>query len=167
MRYNVRETYRNERMHDMKKLGIIAALCCAFVLCFALVGCGGVDKSNYTGDWKLAYGSDENLDADSLELMDSLGLTVILTLNDDGTGTLNLFGDSMDATWEASSNEEGTIALDDSDASLKLSGGELTIEDSTGASMTFKRTTADSTASADSASASSASSEASSSSSAS
>lgn len=145
----------------MKKLSLIAAMCCAFVLCFALVGCGGVDKSNYTGDWKLAYGSDENLDADSLELMDSLGLTVILTLNEDGTGALNLFGESMDATWEASSNSEGTITLEGSEASLKLDNGELTIEDSTGASMTFKRTTADASASAGSESAESADAEAS------
>ena len=27
-----------------KKIGIIAALCCVFVLCFALVGCGIVNN---------------------------------------------------------------------------------------------------------------------------
>lgn len=122
----------------MKKLGIIAALCCALVLCFALVGCGA-DKSSYTGEWNLAYGSDENLDADSIALMDSLGLTVTLTLNDDGTGSLDLFGDKLEAKWEASSNSEGKISLDGSDAKMTLENGELTILDSTGASMTFKR----------------------------
>ncbi len=122
-----------------KKIGLIAALCCVFVLCFALVGCGGVDKSKYTGEWKLAYGSDENLDADSIELMDSLGLSVTLNLTDDGKGTLNLFGDSMEATWEASSNTEGKISMSDTDATMKLNNDELTIVDSSGASMTFKR----------------------------
>lgn len=141
-----------------RKIGIIAALCCAFVLCFALVGCGGVDKSKYTGDWKLVYGSDENLDADSIELMDSLGLSVTLTLKEDGTGTLNLFGESMDAKWEASSNTEGKITLDNSDATLKLENDQLTIVDSTNASMTFKRASATSTSSSASASSASSSS---------
>jgi len=122
-----------------KKLGIIAALCCVFVLCFALVGCGGVDKSKYTGDWKLAYGSDENLDADSIKLMESLGLSVTLTLNEDGSGSLDLFGEKQDAKWEASSNTEGKITLNGSEAKIKLTDSDLTIEDSTGASMTFKR----------------------------
>ena len=122
-----------------RKIGIIAALCCAFVLCFAIVGCSGVDKGNYTGDWKLAYGSDENLDADSIELMESLGLAVTLTLNDDGTGSLSLFGEKTEAKWEASSNTEGKITLDGSEAAMKLANGELTIVDSTNASMTFKR----------------------------
>ncbi|MBQ9043862.1 MAG: hypothetical protein IJ111_13735 [Eggerthellaceae bacterium] len=122
-----------------KKIGIIAALCCVFVLCFALVGCGGVDKSKYTGDWKLAYGSDENLDADSIALMESLGLSVTLTLNEDGTGAMSLFGENKDVKWEASSNTEGKITLDGSDAKLKLENEELTIVDSTDASMTFKR----------------------------
>ena len=122
------------------RIGIIAALCCALALCFALVGCGGgVDKSNYTGDWKLAYGSDENLDSASIDLMDSLGLAVTLTLNEDGTGSLNLFGEVMEAKWEASSNSEGKITLDGSEATMKLENSELTIVDSTDASMTFKR----------------------------
>lgn len=123
-----------------KKIGIIAALCCVFVLCFALVGCGGgVDKSKYTGDWKLAYGSDENLDADSIELMESLGLSVKMTLNEDGTGSLDLFGDAIDVKWEASSNTEGKITLDNGEATMKLENDELTIVDSTNSSMTFKR----------------------------
>ncbi len=123
-----------------KRIGIIAALCLALALSFALVGCGGgVDKSNYTGDWKLAYGSDENLDADSIALMESLGLSVKMTLNEDGTGTLELFGDKTDAKWEASSNTEGKITLDGSEAKMKLENGELTIVDSTNATMTFKR----------------------------
>lgn len=122
-----------------KRIGIIATLCFAFALCFALVGCGGVDKSNYTGEWKLAYGSDENLDADSIALMDSLGLSVTLQLNEDGSGSLSLFGDVQDVKWEASSNTEGKVTLEGSEAKMKLENSELTIVDSTEASMTFKR----------------------------
>ena len=122
-----------------KRIGIIAALCCVFVLCFALVGCGGVDKSKYTGDWKLAYGTDENLDADSMELLNSLGVSVTLTLNEDGTGSLDMFGEKMDAKWEAKSNTEGTITLNNDTGTMKLENEQLTVVDGSGSSMTFKR----------------------------
>lgn len=123
-----------------KKLGIIAVLCCAFALCFTLIGCGGsVDKSNYLGDWQMTSGSDENLDEESIQLMESLGLTVTLTLNEDGTGSLNLFGEATDVTWEAKSNTEGTITYEGEDAKITLNGDELTLSDDTDASMTFKR----------------------------
>ena len=71
--------------------------------------------------------------------MDSLGLAVTLTLNEDGTGKLDLFGDSMEAKWEAKSNTEGKIALDGSEAKMTLENGELTITDGSGATMSFKR----------------------------
>ena len=122
-----------------RKIGIVAALCCALVLCFALVGCGGVDKSKYTGDWQLAYGSDENLDESSIQLMESLGLSVKMTLNEDGTGSLDLFGQATELKWEATSNTEGKMTIDGSEASIQLDDSGLTIVDSTGASMTFKR----------------------------
>ena len=142
-----------------KKIGIIAAACFALALCFALVGCGGVDKSAYVGSWELESGSDESLDAESIELMKSLGLEVTLTLSEDGTGSLDLFGETTDLTWEAKSNSEGTITLNDSTAALKLVDGKLTLEDATGSSMTFAKEDASSASSA-SASSESASSDA-------
>ena len=61
-----------------KRIGIIAALVCAFVLCFALVGCGGADKTKFVGSWTLESGSDENLNADVVAKMKSLGYKVTL-----------------------------------------------------------------------------------------
>lgn len=125
-----------------KRIGIIAALCFAFALCFTLIGCGGgasVDKSIYTGTWELESGSDENLDAESVELMKSLGLEVTLTLKEDGTGSLDLFGESTDITWEAKSNTEGTITLEGEKANIKIADSKLTLDDDTGASMTFAK----------------------------
>ena len=124
-----------------KKIGIIAALVCAFVLCFALVGCGGgaVDKTKFTGDWMLESGSDENLDAESIALMKSLGLEVTLTLKADDTGTLNLFGEEMAVKWEATSNTEGKISMQDTgDAKLKIDGEKLVMSDDK-TSMTFAK----------------------------
>lgn len=124
-----------------KKIGIIAALVCAFVLCFALVGCGGgsVDKTKFTGTWTLESGSDENLDADSIELMKSLGLEVNLTLNDDDTGRLNMFGQEEAVTWEATSATEGKLSMENAgSANLKIEDSKLVMSDDS-SSMTFAK----------------------------
>ncbi|MBP3866369.1 MAG: hypothetical protein J6D25_00980 [Eggerthellaceae bacterium] len=124
-----------------KKIGIIAALVCAFVLCFALVGCGGgsVDKTKFTGTWTLESGSDENLDADSIELMKSLGLEVNLTLNDDDTGKLDMFGQQEAVTWEATSATEGKLSMEGSgSANLKVEDNKLVMSDDS-SSMTFAK----------------------------
>lgn len=123
-----------------KKIGIIAALVCAFVLCFALVGCGGsVDKTKFLGTWELESADDENLDAESVELMKSLGLEVTLTLKDDGTGSLNLFGEETEVEWEATSATEGKISMKDTgNANLKVDGDKLVMSDDSTA-MTFAK----------------------------
>lgn len=124
-----------------KKLGIVAALACAFVLCFALVGCGSasVDKTKFIGSWGLESGSDKNLDAESIELMKSLGLEVTLTLNEDGTGKLDLFGEASDVEWTASSATEGKLTLkDQGDADMKIDSDKLVLSDAS-TSMTFAK----------------------------
>lgn len=125
----------------MKKIGIIAVLACAFVLCFSLVACGGgsVDKSKFVGSWTLESGSDENLDADSIELMKSLGLEVTLVLNEDDTGSIDMFGQKEDITWEASSATEGKMTMTDAgSANIKIDGDKLVMSDDS-ASMTFAK----------------------------
>lgn len=124
-----------------KKIGIIAVLACALVLCFALVGCGGgsIDKTKFIGTWTLESGSDENLDADSIELMKSLGLEVNLTLNDDDTGTLDMFGQKEAVTWEASSATEGKLSMENTgSANLKVEDSKLVMSDDS-SSMTFAK----------------------------
>lgn len=122
----------------MKKTSLIAIVCLACALCLAMVGCGGVNKEAYTGAWDLESGSDENLGVESIAMMKSYGLEVTMTLNEDGTGLLNLFGEPLSLKWEAKSNSEGTVTFDEGkSAALKLANGKLTLEDSTGSSMTF------------------------------
>lgn len=140
-----------------RKAGFITALMLALACCIALVGCAGVDKGRYVGTWDLESGSDENLTADSIELMKSLGLDVTLTLNEDGTGVLNLFGESMNLTWDATSNTEGAVSFNETTAILKLADGKLMLEDDTGSYMAF--TPSDAAAQSGSAEASSTSAE--------
>lgn len=124
------------------KLRIVAVLCFVLALCFALVGCGGADKSRYTGEWHYESSDNVDLDAQSLELANSLGLQIKLTLNEDGTGTFIMLSDVQDVKWEASSNTEGTLKIGDSrDATMQLNeeGSELSLIDEEEGALKFKR----------------------------
>ena len=122
-----------------KKIGIIAALVCAFILCFALVGCGGADKSKFIGSWTLESGSDENLNADAIAKMKSLGYEVTLTLNEDETGVIDLFGETMDVEWKATSGTEGEVTMQETEkAKLSIDGEKLVMSDDS-SSMTFAK----------------------------
>ena len=122
-----------------KKLGVALVLCFALALCFMLAGCGGIDKSKFVGDWHLASSTNENLDAESIALMKSLGLDVKLTLSDDGSGKLDMFGEQKNLSWEASSNTGGKVRLDNAETAMSLDNGQLTLADVEGSSLTFSR----------------------------
>lgn len=119
----------------------VLSLCIALVAGALVAACAPqVDTENYTGQWELAYGSEEGLDTDSIALAKSLGSSVILDLQENGTGTLDLYGEVSNLTWTASSNTEGNIRIDGmGDASMQLEDGSLSISDSEGGSLTFAR----------------------------
>ena len=124
-----------------KRIGVIAVLACMFSLCLVLAACGGagVDKSKFLGTWGLVGSSEESLNEESIEMMKSLNLEVTLTLNEDETGNLNLFGENTAITWKATNASEGTVSMDGvGDANLKFDGDKLVMEDST-SSMTFQK----------------------------
>ena len=123
----------------MKKiLGIATAICCMFALCFSLAGCG-VDKSGFTGNWSLESGTDATLDADSIALMKTLGLQVILTLDEDETGSMDLFGDKLEVTWKATSKTEGEGTIDGKAVKLALEEEKLTVTEEDGKYLTFAK----------------------------
>lgn len=112
-------------------------LCFGLALCAALTGCASVDKSGYLGDWVMTSSSDANLDESSLKMADSLGLDMKLTLNEDGTGTLVVLQDEQSVTWEAKSETEGTITVNNAEGTMQLGELELAV-DVDGTQMTFK-----------------------------
>ena len=94
--------YDQKEESQMKKaLGLL--LCIALIICSAaLVGCGGgssdgsgkdLSDSKYVGTWKavsMSIGDDEEPYED----------TCIMTLKDDGTGTLESDDETSEFTWE-------------------------------------------------------------------
>ena len=128
----------------------------AAMLCFAVAGCGaggGADdpKAAFIGSWTLAELSGENsASAEDIELMKSLGITVDMTLNEDGTGSLDLFGEVMDGEWSATSATQATLTLKGEAVDLTLADDKLSMTQD-GAEMIFVKSAAASSSQASSA----------------
>ena len=128
----------------MRKAGLIASLCCAVALCFALVGCGagGNDpqaaKEAFTGTWDLAGMTQNGQETSSsdLEMLQKLGLEVYLELNEDGTSKLMMFGESMEGTWEAENATTASLVLEGQKTEMSIEGDSMTMEQAD-SSLTF------------------------------
>lgn len=99
----------------MKKrfLGIFALLA---VLCIALVGCGGAaNKENFIGEWQMvAMEGEDPVPEEDLQTMKDLGMTVDLSIAEDGTCTLVMFGEDYGSgEWKATSATTCEMTIDD------------------------------------------------------
>lgn len=133
----------------MKKRLMCVLVACVFALTLGLVGCGGGAGGNadsaaaaeaFAGTWDLV-GMEENGDvtsAEDLQTLRDLGMDVYLQLDEDGTASLVLFGESMDGTWEAATTTSATITMENQGVNATIDGGTLTMEQD-GAKMTFEK----------------------------
>lgn len=139
----------------MKKTGFVAILACAFALCLALAGCGGGNKANsqeaFLGTWSIysidSASSDYTVSADDIALMQSQGLDVTVTFNDDGTCSLKCFDETMSGEWKAQSAESGTATIQDEEFTVTIANDRLTLADGD-EKLTFSKSTATSDATA-------------------
>ncbi len=143
----------------MKKR-IIALFASLAVACLVLVGCGGGGadpKAAFTGTWKLSGMTQNGQEAssDDIALLESMGMEISVTLNEDGTGTLNYLGESTSGKWEASSATAGTFTVEGQPTiTLSIKDNVLSM-DQEGSTLKFAKGT-DAASSATSADASSA-----------
>lgn len=129
----------------MKK-GIIALMACVFALCLALVGCGGSGgsggdaKAAWVGTWDLVEMEEngEVTGSEDIEMLKSLGLEVYLELNEDGAGSLVLFGEPMTGKWEAKSATEGSFTIEGQTVDMKIADSKLNMEQN-GSKLTFQK----------------------------
>jgi hypothetical protein len=128
----------------------VAFVASVFALCLALAGCaggvggsGGKDPSkNYVGDWKLV-GMEEDgeaYSADDIRLMQNMGMTVTLSVKEDKSFSLNVFGEELPGTWEAKSDSAATFTVDGQSVPVTLADDVLTLEQD-GTKMMFERGT--------------------------
>jgi len=117
----------------MKKLLVLLL---AVAMCFAFAACGGDDAvSSEAGTYKCISMTDENgetIDEDTMAMMDALGLSVLIVLNEDGTGYIDMGGGEL-AEFTYGNGE--MIAEGDA-ITYEIDGDILTLD---GGSMVFER----------------------------
>lgn len=116
------------------KKSVLAFLTCVLALAFALTGCsgGGKDpKANFVGSWELSGGTleGEELTEEYMEMFKEWGISCILVLDEDGTGSLDLFSEVSDLKWEAKDATTASITVDKETTDVKLEDGKLVLED--------------------------------------
>lgn len=126
-----------------KMTGRIVLACVLAMLCLGLFACSGSGadaKKAYIGQWKLTEMTEngEAVSADDMAMLDSLGMTIDLTVNEDGTFDLIFFGESQKGDWEAKSATEATFTIEGDSVPATLKDGKLTLSESD-VSMTFEK----------------------------
>lgn len=116
------------------KKSVLAFLTCVLALAFALTGCsgGGKDpKANFVGSRKLSGGTleGEELTDEYMDMFEEWGISCILVLDEDGTGSLDLFSEVSDLKWEAKDATTASITVDKETTDVKLEDGKLVLED--------------------------------------
>lgn len=136
-----------------KRLIAGLAVLCAFVL--ALSACGFGDpkaeaSKNFVGTWELESmnSSGQETSAEDLALLKSFGMSVYLTVEDDGSALLEMFGSNITATWTAKDATNVTLSFDGSAAQstgiqettqdVSFADGKLTMS-SNNDTMVFKK----------------------------
>lgn len=126
----------------MKKiLATIVALASAMALSFVLVGCGGGGaQQTIAGDWELYEITGDASSAATHEDVQSLadmGMTVNMTLNEDGTGTMDMFGEQMDLTWETTDDGFSISIQGDAAPATLTEDGNLSVDAGDGSALVF------------------------------
>ena len=106
-----------------------------------LTGCGSpVDEAVCEGEWGLEQMSmnGEVVGSDEMAQLQSLGLTIELSLAADGTAEVLLLGEMETGTWSASPTG-CVLSFTGEEIPVEVSDGILTMEDN-GSVVTFART---------------------------
>ena len=112
----------------MKKL---VALALVIVMVVAMVACGGGGKDPAVGTWKLTGMFMDGQDYSAY--LGLLGMEMTLTLNEDGTGTMDAMGESINITWS-----DGKITNEGESIPFSVDGDKLTMEED-GTQLVFTR----------------------------
>lgn len=125
----------------MKKLLMIACAVALCLCCFGLAACGGSSSSSssssvaedpaakFVGEWELAAAEGGGITfAGNFASMVGAKDKVVLSLAEDGTGSLAIDENSVDLTWEASGENAIEMTADSSFADLGLGGGKVSAD---------------------------------------
>ena len=115
----------------------VGALAGALVLGVSLVACGAAPSGpdiaglveGCVGSWELesAEFDEGDVDAETLEEMESYGMRVTLDLDSDGDLLIDAFGQQQTGTWELRDADTLTLTLEGESVETPLADGRLTL----------------------------------------
>ena len=73
--------------------------------------------------------ADDNLSTEDLNTMRELGMNVLLIINEDGTASLDVFGESLKGTWKSSGASSIVVTIDNEPITATLEGDLLVLAD--------------------------------------
>lgn len=131
-----------------KKILVVGIIAVVFSLCIcAIGGCSGGSgqgdgqiESNFQGSWKLSGMSEggQTYSQEDIKLIEQMGGSCSLTLNEDKTCDFEFFGETESGTWSAKDASTCTISVSNSSTDCTLKDGQLVLE-ADGSSLTFTK----------------------------
>ncbi|MGI6664035.1 MAG: lipocalin family protein [Christensenellaceae bacterium] len=123
-----------------KKFGKVILIVCIAVMFLAFVGCSKATGEDFTGTWELVAMEEdgETISGADLDLMQELGLSASIVLEDGGKATLALFDEAMEGSWKEKNASSCTLTFEEETITATLKNGKLTLEDE-GAKLIFEK----------------------------
>ncbi|MDO4394202.1 MAG: lipocalin family protein [Bacillota bacterium] len=107
-------------MRRIKKISLVAAI--VFVMAVFLGGCGSsapLAGDAAVGDWTMTSAEYAGITLSADDLKDAMGAMPVITINEDGSATVNFDGE--ESKGEVTKNDDGTYTLsDDTDETLNF-----------------------------------------------
>ena len=120
---------------NSKKLLVLGFIIAIILIIATVIGIRMLNKSdNYStkemvGDYKMTTLIYEDGEEDNVEQLESLGLIVTLELREDGTGTIDIFGEINELTYNENNitlkGEKSSYVFQNNTISIQQEGGTL------------------------------------------
>ena len=112
-----------------------SVIACLFI--FSLSSCGFMKKSQIVGTYDLvsATGNGVSITESQMDTMKALGMTATIEVRDDGTATMDLFGEKMELTYNLN---KMVFSSNGSDAKFTFDGTEIAFSED-GTSLVFTK----------------------------
>lgn len=107
------------------------AMVLALGLTLGLTGCssGGSEEKAFVGIWTLeSMEGEDGATAEDIAALEALGMSINLTLMEDGAAYLDFMGEVVEGTWAAKSAKEATITVDEEPVVATIDGKRLKFE---------------------------------------
>ena len=133
---------------------ILVGIACVVAATVALFGCANAaeqGKKNFAGTWELESmkSNGQTFSAEDIAKLKEAGLSIYLTLGEDGNAQLSMYGTPVTAKWTAKDATNAKLTLDNAaqgtggngmatEQSMKLEGDKLVME-AANSSITMKK----------------------------